>query len=95
MAYKLTAKPNDKVDLWWVFMDGRLVTTFNRDGEALLTLGSGDHRLTYEIHGPGGTLKLDIAEEPPIFMPPNATGPVTGAVPANETGFVDAVYFRT
>lgn len=95
MSYKLTVKPDDKVNVWLVFMDGRPITGFNKDHEVLLTLAAGEHRLTYEINGPGASIEVDIAEKPKIIVPINTTWPVTDKVPANETGTTNAIYFET
>ncbi len=94
MSYKLTVKPSEEVNLWLIFIDGRPVEGFNRDGEKLLTLAAGEHRLTYQINGPGASIELDIAEKPRIVVPPNKTWPVTDEVPAGETGTSNRIYFE-
>jgi hypothetical protein len=94
MSHKLTVKANDKVNAWFVFMDGRPVEGFNKEGEKLLTLAPGRHRLTYQVSGTGGSLTMDIAEKPPIVTPPGTTWPVTAKVPAGQTGTSDRIAFE-
>lgn len=94
MSYKLTVTPSEDVNLWLIFVDGRPVEGFNRDGEKLLTLSVGEHRLSYLINGPGGAITLDLDGRPDIIVPPGKTWPVTDEVPDGETGTSNRIYFE-
>ena len=95
MSYKLTVKPSDELNTWLIFIDGFPVGGFNNKGQVSLPLGDGEHRLSYKINGPGGSIEMDIAEKPTIVEPPDETWPVTRAVPDGQTGATSAIYFRT
>lgn len=93
MMYTLTAKPNDDLEIWFVFVDGRPVTDWNRDNMSAIRLAVGNHRLTYQLHGKGGELEIDLAPTTSITTPPNSTWPYTAKVPKNRSGVQDAIYF--
>jgi len=95
MSYKLKVKPSDEINTWLIFVDSQPVSGFNANGDALLALADGRHRLSYKINGPGGSIELDIAEKPTIILPEGATWPITRKVPDGQTGATDAIYFRT
>ena len=95
MSYTLKVSPSDELNTWLVFCDGFPVTAFDSDFTATLPIDEGRHRLSYKINGPGGSIGLHILEEPEIEMPEGATWPITGNVPDGETGYTDAIYFRT
>lgn len=95
MSYKLTVKPDPKVMLWAIHIDARPVVGFNRDGETLVTLANGVHRLVYDVRGPGGTFTIDIAEQPRIVQPAGARWPFKVEVPDDRSFELDALYFET
>lgn len=94
MAYTLKVKPGDDVIVWAVHIDGRPVVDFNRDLEAYLKLGAGEHRLTYEVRGPGSALEVDILEKPNIVQPAKAEWPFKVEVPNDRPVVYDALYFE-
>jgi hypothetical protein len=93
MALTLKVKPDDKVIVWAIHVDGRPVVDFNRDLEAFINVGLGEHRLTYEVRGAGSTLAIDIAERPRIVQP-QAEWPFEVEVPDNRPVNYDALYFE-
>lgn len=93
MAHLLTVKPDDKVDIWLVFIDGRPVEGFNRDCEKLVTLAPGVHRLSYLFNGPGSSIEINLAGDFPIIPPPQRTWPIKDKVPDDQTGTTDNVRF--
>jgi hypothetical protein len=94
MAYKLTVKVSKEVHIWFLFADGRPVAGFNKDGEVLLGLTKGEHRLSYQITGEGGTIALDLEGRPPIIVPDGKDWPYADEVPDGDTGTANAVYFE-
>jgi len=94
MPYKLKVKPSEEINTWLVFVDGHPVNNFNNQREAKLTLANGEHRLSYKINGPGGSIEFDLEGHPPIVEPPDEEWPVKREVPDGQTGATSAFYFR-
>lgn len=93
MLFTLTVKPNDKLEVWFIFVDGRPVTEWNRDLQTPLRLDAGKHRLTYQLHGKGGELEISLEPNAALTTPVEATWPYNATVPKNRAGTQNAIYF--
>lgn len=94
MLFTLSIKPSDDVSLWFVFVDGRPVSDWNRDFQTSLRLEAGDHRLVYQIEGADGELEINLEPNAPITTPLGESWPYSAKVPAQRPRVTDAIYFR-
>lgn len=93
MLFTLSVKPNDDVSLWFIFVDGRPVSDWNRDLQTSLRLEGGNHRLVYEVHGDGGELEINLEPNPRLTTPIGEAWPYTAKV-SGRPRVTDAIYFE-